>query len=185
MIRPAFNTIKLILLLLSLFFLISGCAKDPKPEWKYGEDAITVVYRSAMDLNAVNDRPHSLMLVIYQLKDINEFNRFAGYKEGLRKLLEAKVFDESVMAMKKIYVEPGGARNITLNRAENSRFVGIVAGYYDLVPSRCSAVLDIEYETKRRGLLKIWKNTNINSLGINLVLGRDGIWVRREVDDDS
>ncbi|MCI5223968.1 MAG: type VI secretion system lipoprotein TssJ [Candidatus Electrothrix sp. AR4] len=176
---------RIFLFLLPLLLLLSACAEDPKPEWKFGEDAITIIYRAALDLNAVNDRPHSLMLVIYQLKDINEFNRFAGYQEGLKKLLEAKIFDPSVMSMKKNYVEPGGARHITLNRAEHVRFVGIVAGYYDLLPSRCSTVLDIEYETERHGLLKIWKNTNINSLGINLVLGRDGLRVKRERNYDS
>jgi len=183
--KPNFRKIRTYLFLISLFFLLSACADDPKPEWKYGEDAITIVYRAALNLNAVRDRPHSLMLVIYQLKDINEFNRLAGYKEGLKKLLEAKVFDDSVMAMKKIYVEPGGARNITLNRAENTRFVGIVAGYYNLIPSRCSMLLDIEFETERHGLFKIWKNTKINLLGIGLVLGRDGLRVLKEASDES
>ena len=173
-----------ILALIILLFL-SACAKDPAPEWKYGEEGISIVYRAALDLNMVNDRPHSLMLVIYQLKDVNEFNRFAGYKEGLKTLLEAKVFDPSVMAMKKVYVEPGGARNLFLNRAENARFIGIVAGYYGLLPSRCTALIDIEYETKRRGLFKIWKKTAINRLHINLVLGPDGIRMEREKTEGS
>jgi predicted component of type VI protein secretion system len=123
-----------------------------------------------------------LLVVIYQLKEVNEFNRLGGYKEGLKKLLEAKVFDESVMALKKIYIEPGGARRITLDRAEFTRFVGIVAGYYDLEPSRCVTVQDIEYQTEKHGLFKIWKNTKISLLGISLTLGRDGLRVIRKTE---
>uniref|UniRef100_UPI00405645FA type VI secretion system lipoprotein TssJ n=1 Tax=Candidatus Electrothrix sp. TaxID=2170559 RepID=UPI00405645FA len=169
------------IILFSLCILLSSCADDPKPEWKYGEDAITLTYHSALDLNMVNERPNSLMLLIYQLDNVNEFSRFAGYKEGLKKLLEAKVFDPSVIAMKKFYVEPGGSRTITLDRAENARFVGIVAGYYHLLPSRCSKVLDIEFATERHGLFKIWKNTKINLLGINMFLGKDGLWISKKV----
>ena len=174
------RTLRFRFFLVPLLFFLSACADDQKPEWKYGEDAITITYRSALDLNEVNDRPNSLVLVIYQLKEINEFSRLAGSEEGLKKLLEAEVFDPSVVAMKKFYVAPGSIRTITLDRAENARFVGLVAGYYDLLPYQCSAISDIEFETERHGLFKIWKNTKISRLGINLFLGRDGLQVIRE-----
>ena len=118
--------------------------------------------------------------MIYQLKEINEFNSLAEHKEGLKKLLEAKVFDESVMALKKKYIKPGGAGRITLDRAEHTRFIGIVAGYYDLQPYRCVTVQDIRYETETHGLFKIWKNTEISLLDISLTLGRDGLRVIRK-----
>jgi type VI secretion system VasD/TssJ family lipoprotein len=164
----------------TLLFLLPACAKDdPKPEWKYGKDAINISFHAALDINtdAVHNTPHSLLIVIYQLKDINEFNRLAGYTDGLKKLLEAKVFDPSVMAMKKIFIEPGGARGLTLDRAEDARFVGIVAGYSHLIPERCRTVQNIEVETERHGLFKIWKNTKISLLGIKLFLRRDSIRV--------
>jgi type VI secretion system VasD/TssJ family lipoprotein len=172
-------TIKTIFLL-TLLSLLPSCAKeDTKPEWKYGKDAINISLHAALDLNAVDNKANSLLVVIYQLKDVNEFNRLAGYQEGLRKLLEAKVFDPSVMAMKKIFIEPGGTRGLALDRAEDARFVGIVAGYYHLIPERCSTVQNIEVETERHGLFKIWKNTKISLLGIKLFLRRDGIRVEK------
>ncbi|XCN73051.1 MAG: type VI secretion system lipoprotein TssJ [Candidatus Electrothrix aestuarii] len=174
---------KIPLLFLLCLLLLTSCAADaPEPEWKYGEDAIDIVYRATPDLNTKDGDPNALLLVIYQLKEVNEFNRLAGYTEGLKQLLEAKVFDESVMALKKIYIEPGGARRITLDRAEHTRFVGIVAGYYDLEPYRCVTVQDIEYETEKHGLFKIWKNTKISLLGISLTLGRDGLRVIRKTE---
>ena len=169
-----------------LLFLLTSCAKDdPKPEWKYGKEAIDIAIHAALDLNAVDHKPNSLLVVIYQLKDINEFNRLAGYKEGLKKLLEAKVFDPSVVAMKKIFIEPGGTRGLTLDRAEDSRFVGIVAGYFHLIPEQCSTVQEIEVETERHGLFKIWENTKISQLGIKLFLRRDGMRVARKKKADE
>ena len=168
--------------ILCLLLLPACASEEPKPEWVYGENGINIVYRAAPDLNAQNGHPNALLLVIYQLKEINEFNRLAGYKEGLKKLLEAKVFDESVMALKKYYVEPGGTRNITLDRAEHTKFVGIVAGYYDLQPSRCVSVQDLRYETEGHGLFKIWRNAKITLLGLSLTLGRDGLRVIRKTE---
>ncbi|XOF34790.1 MAG: type VI secretion system lipoprotein TssJ [Candidatus Electrothrix sp. YB6] len=163
--------------------LLPACAgEEPKPEWTYGENGINIVYRAAPDLNAQDGHPNSLLLVIYQLKEINEFNRLAGHKEGLRKLLEAKVFDPSVMALEKLYIEPGGTRNLTLDRAEHTKFVGIVAGYYDLMPSRCVSVQDLKYETEGHGMFKIWKNAKISLLGLSLTLGRDGLRVIRKTE---
>ncbi|MCI5168287.1 MAG: type VI secretion system lipoprotein TssJ [Candidatus Electrothrix sp. GM3_4] len=174
---------KIYLPLLLCLVLLTACADDaPKPEWKYGENSIDIVYRAAPDLNTWKGDPNALLLVIYQLKEINEFNRLAGYPEGLRKLLEAKVFDPSVMALKKFYVEPGGARRITLDRAEHTKYVGIVAGYNNLKPYRCVTVQDIGYETEEHGLFKIWKNTKISVLGISLTLGRDGLRVIRKTE---
>lgn len=178
MIKIIFN--KIFPLILFLFFLPACAKNDQKPEWKYGKDAISISLHAALDLNAVNNKPNSLLIVIYQLKNLNEFNRLAGYPEGLKKLLEAKVFDPSVMAMKKIFVEPGGTRGLTLDRAEDTRFIGIVAGYYHLIPAHCSTVQDIEIETERHGLFKIWKNTKISLLGIKLFLSRNSIRVEKD-----
>ena len=181
--------LKTALAVLLAAMLAGGCSKkNPGPEWKFGEEAIHLTYRAALNLNEVNDGPHSLLMVIYQLKEVNEFNRFAGYREGLKKLLEAKIFDPSVMAMEKVFIEPGGARALRLNRAEGARYVGIVAGYYDLIPSRCTALMDIEYGAKKTGLFKIWKEYEVNKLSMNLVLGRDSVRLTRakyEEDDDS
>ncbi len=172
---------KIYLPLLLCLVLLTSCADDaPKPEWKYGENGIDIVYRATPDLNAQGNDPNALLLVIYQLKEINEFNRLAENKKGLQKLLEAKVFDESVMALKKKYIKPGGAGRVTLNRAEHTKFIGIIAGYNNLQPYRCVAVQDIQYETEKHGLFKVWKNTKISLLDISLTLGRDGMRVIRK-----
>jgi type VI secretion system VasD/TssJ family lipoprotein len=173
------RNIKKLSYLLCLLLLTSCAADAPEPEWKYGENGINIVYRAAPDLNAEGNDPNALVLVIYQLKEINEFNRLAEDRKGLQKLLEAKTFDESVMALKKKYIKPGGAGRITLDRAEHVRFLGIVAGYNSLAPYRSVTVQDIQYETEKHGLFKIWKNTKISLLDISLTLGRDGMRVIR------
>ena len=170
---------------LCFFVLLAACSskKEPPSEWSYGKKSVTVTYEAAKDLNEVDGRQHSLLLVIYQLNDVNAFNRFAGYKEGFDKLLAAESFDASVMAVEKKFIEPGSSGTLEYDRAENAKYLGMVDGYYNLTPQKSVLLKEITYGSKRTGMLKLSKKTVINPLTVNIVLGKDGI--REEKKDND
>jgi type VI secretion system VasD/TssJ family lipoprotein len=113
---------------------LSSCASAPV--WKYEKDAISLLYKSDSQLNSYQGNPHTIMLCIYQLRDPNAFNQLIEDEEGLSKLLECGKFDQSVTSSKRLVVYPAKETTETLDRAEGTKYVGIVAGYYMLRKER-------------------------------------------------
>lgn len=172
----------LVCLLIPLFFSGCGAKQVPPPQLVFAKDAITIKYQADKQLNSFDDKSHSLLIVVYQLSDVNVFNSYAGYREGLLKILDATSFDASVTAFHKEYIEPGSKGTLKLDRAEKTKHIGIVAGFYDLIPSKCSTLIDITYTTGRHGLL-LTKSTTVDPLNINLILEKDGLRVEEKEND--
>jgi type VI secretion system VasD/TssJ family lipoprotein len=164
------------IVLLAIFILSSCTTKpDPVPSWGFGSKALQITYTADKLLNSYENKPHTLLLVVYQLDNVNAFNKFTAYKEGLEKLLEAQNFDPSVMGIKKVFVEPKTKKNIVLNRAENAKWVGIVAGYYDLAPGKVNKSFEIPFKVVTRGFIRNKKTAQIQPLHLNLLFGPHSI----------
>ncbi len=120
------NNFKL-LFIFSLIFILYSCASV---EWKYEKDAIILYLKSDPKLNYYKNNTHTLVLCAYQLNDPNVFNQLIDRNGGLSKLLECTSFDPSVTSSKRLLIYPDRERIDSLDRAEGTKYVGIVAGYY-------------------------------------------------------
>lgn len=100
--------------------------------WKYEREAVHVCLKSDPLLNLYQDKSHTLMVCIYQMRDPNAFNQALDERDGLQKLLDCGRFDSSVTNAKRIVVQPGTDKNEILDRYEGTKYVGIVGGYYVL-----------------------------------------------------
>jgi hypothetical protein len=105
------------------------------------------------------------LVCIYHLRDLNGFNQLMGEKEGLSKLLECERFDPGVTYAKRIVVQPNQETIETMDRTEGAKYVGIVAGYYDLQKDNAARTFQIP--------LSFFHNPK--KLSINLQLGSQGI----------
>lgn len=126
---------KKFLLLLSalLIFLAYSCAGMGRaPEWGYEKEAVVLHLKSDTRLNLYQGSPHTLVLCVYQLKDPNAFNQLMDEKEGLQRLLECSRFDPGVTGAKMLVILPNRELTERLDRAEGTKYVGIIAGYYQL-----------------------------------------------------
>lgn len=110
----------------------SSPAGSPSGGVSFKENAITGTIKGDPQLNLYQNRPHPVYLCIYQLKDPNGFNQLAGEKNGIEKLMECGRFDGSVAYSKRLVVQPGQEMVENEDRAEGARFLGVVAGYFDL-----------------------------------------------------
>jgi len=171
----------LFLFLIVVAISLAGCSSktEPPSDWTYAKNSLSINYTAEAGLNAVDGRSHTLLLVFYQLNDVNSFNQLSSYEEGIDKLLAAQNFDASVMSVEKTFVEPGASGTLKYDRAQNAKHLGIVAGYYDLAPAKSVLLEDITYDSKRTGMLKLSKTTVINPLTIDIVLGKDGIRIEK------
>ena len=161
-------------LLFVMFLLITSCGgKEPRPEpeWVYKPQSIEISYQADVMLNEFKGSSHALQVVIYQVDNVNKFVELSEYTDGLKKLLKAQNFDPSVQAVKKIFVDPGESSKLVFDRAEKSRWVGIVAGYFDLAPGRATCFFEIPHKIEKKGVIFFKKEVAvISDFKLNLML---------------
>ncbi|WP_320006566.1 type VI secretion system lipoprotein TssJ [Maridesulfovibrio sp.] len=164
---------RLFIFMLLLLVPVSGCGGNKKPvnpttvttpasspdqmKWTYQTDAISFKLGVAKNLNEYDGAPHSLLLCIYQLSNISKFNEFSGSSAGMEKLFNCTSFDPSVTQVKREFVQPGHNSTISMDRAEGTKFVGVVAGYYDL-QGKGSRTWQIPMDVSETGMLW-WSDT--------------------------
>lgn len=127
---------KIILLLFLPFIIIMivSCSLISRtPEYTYEKEAIVLTVRSDAQLNLYRNSPHTLMLCLYQFRDPNVFNQLLDEKDGLQKLLECSRFDQSVTSAKSFFVLPNREKIEKIDRVEGTKYVGLIAGYYNLL----------------------------------------------------
>lgn len=124
----------LLLFLVLLVPMLNSCASMSGSSGGFGyeKEAIILHLKSDSDLNIYQRTPHTLLLCVYQLRDPNAFNQLMDDKEGMQKLLECSRFDPGVTSVKSIVVLPNQEKTEKLDRAEDTKYVGIITGYYSL-----------------------------------------------------
>jgi len=106
----------------------SGGKVEP---WR--EKAIDLSIKGDPQLNLYQNSSHAIYLCTCQLKDPNAFNQLIDERGGMEKLLsECNRFDGSVAYTKRYVVQPGQLLNDKQDHAEGARYMGIVAGYYNM-----------------------------------------------------
>lgn len=162
-----------------LFFalMISACGMQPvsPPEWKLQKDGIVMHFQADNHLNKSHGKAYTLYLVLYQLSDPNSFNQLCEDEDGLSKLLECKVYDESVASVKSVYIYPGSDVTHKLERAEGARYLGIVAGYSVLAKERIVRLIEVPVYIERTSTFSMNKKLVPGQLRSDFVLGPDQI----------
>ncbi|MBC2714128.1 MAG: type VI secretion system lipoprotein TssJ [Desulfobacteraceae bacterium] len=161
------------ILLILILFSISACASQPlrPPEWKFEKSAIKLHVFADDQLNLNEGTPHTLWLCIYQLKDPNEFNHLAGFREGLYQLLECGHYDSTVTTASRLIVHPGQDRHFVFDRAEGAKYLAVVAGYYTIQKEHIIRLTDMPVIIERSGFLWLKKTQKPGAINIELTLG--------------
>ncbi len=144
----------------------------PRP---YAEKAIHIQYRADENLNTYEDKPHTLLLLVYQLGDINPFNGLIKDAAGLTKLLQGEKFDPSVLSVDRFFIEPGDTNTIDIDRYENVKWVGIVAGYYGLTPGQVTRSYELPVLIETKGMIFKKNEASMGQLKMNLFFGPSSI----------
>lgn len=140
----------------------------PPVEWTYAKDAIALHLTSDPQLNLFQRRPHALVVCMYHLRDPNGFNQLVEEQDGLHRLLECGRFDGSVTYAKKLVIQPGRELVELLDRAEGTKYVGIVAGYYNLRKESAVRLFSVPVVEEKK-----WRSTTVrlSNLNVDLHLG--------------
>jgi type VI secretion system VasD/TssJ family lipoprotein len=154
-----------------------GCSqKISKPEWKFQKEAIRIHIKADHNLNLYNRRTHTLYMCFYQLSELNGFDQLAQDDSGIRRLLEAKMFDSSVAAVSSKTIQSGEHITLSLDRAERAAYIAIVAGYYaHLTDKRMVRRHKIQVFNKRKSFFKRTYECVPCPLDIEILLGPNQI----------
>ncbi len=96
------------------------------------ERYITLNFRADPSLNLYDGSAHALHVCVYQLIDPNPFHQLAGDESGLSRLMRCDRFDPGVGLATRFVLQPGEVSSHRVDRAEGARYLGVVAGYYNL-----------------------------------------------------
>ncbi len=156
-------------------FILQGCASKPlqPPPADYASKAIRLHFDSSYSLNLYDGQAHALVMCVYQLTDPEVFEDKLQEPMGPNRLLACDQFDPSVTARKRVIVQPGTKTSVVLNRSQGTRYLGLIAGYYQRQGNDFYMVTPIPVVIKRVGLFK--KKAFLGILEMDIQLGPSGI----------
>jgi type VI secretion system VasD/TssJ family lipoprotein len=163
-----------IILLLLFSLALASCSSRSRgverAGWEYEKEAVRIHLEGDPQLNRYKGKSHTLVVCVYNLKDLNGFNQLADGRGGLPELLECNRFDPGVTYAKRLIVQPGKDTEEILDRTEGTRYVGLVAGYYSL--NKANSVRIYEIPTSLFN--------NPKKMDIRLHMGPEGIEKAKE-----
>jgi len=136
------------------------------PQYMYEKEAITLNLKSDPQLNLYRNSPHTLMVCLYQFRDPNMYNQLMDERDGLQKLLECNRFDASVTSAKSFVMSPNKQKTEKIDRVEGTKYVVLVAGYYNLVKENVTYFLPVPVSSF---------SSKPKVMNIDLYLGAQGI----------
>jgi type VI secretion system VasD/TssJ family lipoprotein len=144
---------------LSVLIFVTSCASVteltvPDDGWVFEERAIKINIVAPSDLNARSGRPHALTLGVFQLSDPNTFGALTQENSGAIELLRKGRIDDTIVDFRRITVQPGETLTEVLGRAEKAKFIGIIAGYFDLSVSQDVHIYKVPCMASGRGLVE-------------------------------
>lgn len=175
-------------LLLCLLVFAQGCSsvnsalggntqKEAKAEvsWDYQRNGIQIELIANADLNAYFDQPHTLVLGVLQLEDSKTFLQLLNDPKNLTGILASGNPGSDILHMDRYVVSPGKRDILDIDRVQDAKFVGIVAGYYRFDPPGAARLFRIPLNISTAGLVSTTHKAVPASLALRLQLGRQRI----------
>lgn len=177
-----------LLLLALVTVVVAGCSslgvqtteqkqKQAKVEvtWPYAKDGILLEVETSADLNRHADQSHAVVLGVVQLDDEKSFPKILTDAAAVVDLLTTGKLSAGVLQMDRYVVNPGERHMVKIDRVQNARFVGLLAGYYEFEPARAARYFRIPLNVQSSGLVIKDYKAEPSVLALRLVLGSQRI----------
>ncbi len=131
----------------------SAVRQDPLADvaWSYATDAVILRIAAASRLNEYDGQAHTLLLGIYETADAQAFRDLAANPAALAASMTGGKLPTAFIQFSRYVIEPGQQSYLVLDRAQNTRSLGIVAGYARLDARNAVRQFDIPLLTTTRG----------------------------------
>lgn len=144
-------------------------------QWFHAPAAISVAVTADSALNLYETQPHTLMLAVVQMADDEAFGTLVEDEQALRDWLASPTPAPGFLRINRYVVLPGMRAILDVDRVQNARYVGLVAGYYGLDRATATRVFPLVLNARRHGwFVKTWTAAPA-PLRVELLLGTQTI----------
>lgn len=175
--------------LLSILMIagLSGCgltgpSKDDKVKkakvevkWPYAKNAIMIELASDVDLNFFANRSHTIVLGVLQFDDEKTFPKLLTQPADLIKSLISGNLPAGVLQLDRYVVSPDARLVLEMDRVQDAKFVGIIAGYYQFETTRAARYFRIPLNIESSGIITKDYKAEPSVLALRLALGSQRI----------
>ncbi|MDH4402271.1 MAG: type VI secretion lipoprotein TssJ [Burkholderiaceae bacterium] len=151
--------------------------KDAKAEveWPYAKEAILVDMVADIDLNFYSNQPHTVVLGVVQVADAKVFVDWLAKPEAVLKTLVSGKAATEVLKFERYVVTPGKKTALKIDRVQDAKFVGFVAGYYQFNAIQAARLFKIPLNIQTSGIVTTTYKAEPAVLALRLFLGSDRI----------
>jgi len=143
--------------------------------WSFAKDAVLIELAADPRLNQYHGEAHTLLLGVYQMAEPAPFYKLINDPVLFGKALESGKAGDSFVQFTRYVVTPGKKVILSLDRAQNARYVGIAAGYYQMDAAHSARLFEVPLSVTRDGMLAKTYTASPAALAIRLALGAETI----------
>ncbi|NHB91182.1 type VI secretion lipoprotein TssJ [Photorhabdus cinerea] len=181
-----YNVIKRSFSVLLIILLISGCSDSISNNEKrlqaieqarpvYANNAIRLKMMADPQLNVFNNMPNSCTILIAQAEKREQLDKLLANPTLLRNLFAGTGATENILQLDNYVMMPGQSVSLHIDRAEQARYVALIAGYYPAPGSTHVRVLSLPLRLEQSGWWNKSWSAEFVPMNIDLMLGRYAI----------
>lgn len=122
-------------------------------QWNYGAAALRLVVQTDATLNNYDGEAHSVVLAVVQTSEPGPFYQQLEEPDAAAKLLQGEKPPTGLLQVTRFALEPGRNAQIQLDRAQSARYVGVIAGFYDVPLAKTSKLFNLPVALEKKGLV--------------------------------
>ena len=176
----------LLLVAMTIAAMACGCSsQQPAPDsprkqaiaavkWDYEKDAISIEINADEQLNEFENEAHTLLLGVYQMADPAAFYKMTADSTAMSASLENGTAGDGSINLTRFVVTPGGKAIVDVDRAQKSKYVGLIAGYFQMDAPRAARLFEIPLTIDSKGMFTTTYSAAPAKLALRLKLGSDG-----------
>lgn len=154
-------------------------------QWDYARDAIQIELDSSPDLNEFFSQPHTAVLGVFQVADAKTFAALLKDTDKLKQILASGHAGSDVLQLDRFVVSPDKHVILTLDRVQEARYVGLVAGFYYFQIDNAARLFRIPLNMDSSGIISTTYTAQPAHLALKLQLGRQRITNARSLTFDA
>ncbi|EKN2781931.1 type VI secretion lipoprotein TssJ [Salmonella enterica] len=172
--------------ILSLVSIVSGCESIPSVNEQRRQaveyapapfvgDAIRIDMTATPQLNTFNHLPNSCTVLVVQAQRREQLEGILGNAVLLRNLFAQAGGIEGVLKLDSYVMMPGQRVSLHIDRAEQTRYVALIAGYYPAPNESQTRIFAIPAKLTSQGIFSKQWQASLIPLNIAVTLGRESI----------
>ena len=164
--------------------LLAGCATDNDEGRQkaigdvtapFANGAITLQLRAEPGLNSLNDMPNSCTVLLLQTKDKPALDKILGNPATLKSLFAGAGSEGDVLQVDRYVMMPGQTNTVHIDRAQDTRNVALVAGYYPFPVKKHMVSAAVPVMAESTGWWEpVWQ-AHLTPLTLSVTLGSESI----------